>query len=86
MSTSRAIVFLRRSGILQGHEGHRARGRNKSNVQKSSVLEILLTMLDLDDNLFRYVQGRYNISYAERDTAFAHDVHSIASSNTVVQK
>ena len=48
------------------------------------VFDIQLTMLDRDDTPARYVEGRDNISYAARETAFAENLHSMASSHTVL--
>ena len=50
------------------------------------VFDILLTMLDRDDTPPRYDRGRDNISDAARETAFADNLHSMASSHTVLKR
>ena len=66
------------------------RGTGQGNVPSPAcwnlVFDILLTMLNRDDTPPRYVRGRDNISYAARETAFADDLHSMASSHTVLQR
>ena len=48
------------------------------------VFNILLTMVDCDDTPAKYVRRRDKISYAARETAFADNLHSMASTHTVL--